>query len=114
VSVDGGPPIGIPEEYIPTEYGLATLRDVDITVVDHSRRLKWATQIKEMVDKLHKIGMVWGDGKPHNVLVHKDTDDAWLIDFGGPWTDGWVDEELRETREGDLQAVRRIVMFLGV
>jgi hypothetical protein len=42
------------------------------------------------------------------VLVHKDTDDAWLIDFGGSWTDGWVGQDLSETKEGYLQAVRKI------
>jgi hypothetical protein len=59
VSVEGGQPIGILEEYIPSdENGLATLRDVDCTVVDYSRRMKWAAQIRNMVNKLHGIGVV--------------------------------------------------------
>jgi serine/threonine protein kinase len=114
-SPDGGQIIGILEEYVPTDREkLATLRDVDPSVVAVSRRRKWASQIQRMVDSLHEIGIVWGDGKPANVLIHKDTDDAWLIDFGGSWTDDWVDEEFMETQEGDEQAVGRIFDFLHV
>lgn len=114
-SADNGRTIGILEEYIPTDLkDLSTLRDVDTASINLSRRKKWASQIREMVHLMHDIGVVWGDGKPHNVLIHQDTDDAWLIDFGGSWTDGWVDEDLRETREGDEQAVGRISEFLGV
>ena len=114
-SADNGQTIGILEEYIPTDLkDLPTLREVDTAIVAYSRRKKWASQIQEMVDLLHNIGVVWGDGKPHNVLIHRDTDDAWLIDFGGSWTDGWVDEELIETPEGDNQAVGRILNFLAI
>ncbi|TVY51672.1 hypothetical protein LCER1_G008745 [Lachnellula cervina] len=114
-SADNGRTIGILEEYIPTDLkDLSTLRDVDVATINLSRRKKWASQIREMVHLMHEIGVVWGDGKPRNVLIHKDTDNAWLIDFGGGWTDGWVDEELRETRQGDEQAVGRILEFLGV
>ncbi|TVY20794.1 hypothetical protein LARI1_G001796 [Lachnellula arida] len=113
-SADNGQTIGILEEYIPTDLkDLCTLRDVDTATINISRK-KWASQIREMVHLMHEIGVVWGGGKPRNVLIHKDTDDAWLIDFGGSWTDGWVDEDLRETREGDEQAVGRIFDFLGV
>jgi serine/threonine-protein kinase RIO1 len=114
-SEDDGQIIGILEEYIPTDREkLSTLQDVDASAITGERRKKWGEQIKEMVDVLHEIGVVWGDGKPANVLIHKSTDDAWLIDFGGSWTDGWVDKELRETREGDEQAVKRILDFLQV
>jgi serine/threonine protein kinase len=74
------------------------------------RREKWAAQIRETVDRLHEMGVVWGDGKPRNVVIDSN-DDAWLIDLGGGWTPGWVDEELVE---GDEQAVRKILEFLGV
>jgi serine/threonine protein kinase len=114
-SDDDGQIIGILEEYVPTDQeNLSTLQDVDASVITRERRKKWGEQIREMVDVLHEIGVVWGDGKPANVLIHKTTDDAWLIDFGGSWTDGWVDKEMRETREGDEQAVRRILDFLQV
>lgn len=38
--------------------------------------------------------------------------DLWLIDFGGGWTDGWVDQDKQGTMEGDDQAVRKIVEAL--
>jgi tRNA A-37 threonylcarbamoyl transferase component Bud32 len=65
------------------------------------------------VDQLHEIGVVWGDGKAGNVIIDND-DIAWLIDFGGGWTEGWVDEELADTVEGDEQAVRNIIKFLDI
>jgi hypothetical protein len=36
------------------------------------------------------------------------------IDLGGSWTEGWVDAELSETKEGDEQALKRILEFLAV
>jgi hypothetical protein len=41
-------------------------------------------------------------------LFREETDDAWVIDFGGGYTKGWVDQELLETLEGDEQALGRI------
>lgn len=60
------------------------------------------------------MGVVWGDGKADNVLVHRDSDDAWIIDFGGGWTEGWVDREVSGTAEGDNVAMQKIFEFLGV
>jgi hypothetical protein len=74
-------------------------------------RRRWSKQIKNYVECLHKAGVVWGDAKPENVLVDM-KGDAWLIDFGGSYTPGWVDEDKQETVEGDLQGVRRIVKWL--
>ena len=56
--------------------------------------------------------MVWGDAKSSSIIIDKQ-DKAWLIDFGGGFTDGWVDEELVETTEGDEQALAKIVELLG-
>ncbi|RDL33118.1 uncharacterized protein BP5553_08557 [Venustampulla echinocandica] len=107
--------IGILEEYIPTGV-LSDLRGLEDGDVEASteRRKKWGAQVRETVDLLHEIGVIWGDGKPHNVLIHKETDDAWVINFGGSYTEGWVDEELMETLEGDEQAVDRILEFLNI
>jgi serine/threonine-protein kinase RIO1 len=114
-SPDNGEIFGILEEFIPTDLEvLHTLRDVDPSTVAKTQRKKWASQVQEMVSLLHEIGVVWGDGKPHNVLVHKDTHDAWLIDFGGSWTHGWVDRDLMGTEQGDDQAVERIIKFLEI
>lgn len=67
-------------------------------------RLRWSTQIQNYVKCLHEADVVWGDAKPENVLIDMKCD-AWLIDFGGSYTRGWVDEDKQETVEGDLQGV---------
>ena len=105
--------IGLLREWIPFGVLGGRLRDIRVSTVPRERREKWAAQVRETVDQLHEIGVVWGDGKTSNVIIDKD-DDVWLIDFGGGWTEGWVDEELADTVEGDEQAVRNIVKFLGV
>lgn len=74
-------------------------------------RERWVSQIKEAVQQLHEGGVVWGDAKADNVLIDK-KNDAWLIDFGGGYTEGWVDKEKSDTKEGDLQGVERIVDYL--
>lgn len=48
---------------------------------------------------LHEIGAVWGDGKASNVLIHRDSDDVWIIDFGGAYMDSWLDQERHGTVE---------------
>jgi len=58
--------------------------------------------------------VIWGDGKAENVLINIETDDSCLVDFRGSFTDGWVDAELMETREGDEQAVKKIIQFLAI
>lgn len=72
-----------------------------------SLRRKWAAQIEDTVKELHCLGIIWGDAKPGNIVIDE-CDDAWLIDFGGGFTQPWVDSELAESVEGDLQAVGRI------
>ncbi|KAI0392794.1 hypothetical protein F5Y17DRAFT_435145 [Xylariaceae sp. FL0594] len=80
--------------------------------VTEDRRLRWADELEILIRTLHGAGLVWGDAKPHNVLV--DTmDNLWLIDFGGSFTQGWVDEEKRDTAEGDLQGLERIKNWLS-
>ncbi|KAF5966169.1 kinase domain-containing protein [Fusarium bulbicola] len=114
---DNGKTIGFLEEYIPVAetWELSTLGRIDdVSAIDESRRKKWLSQIQDTVDLLHNIGITWGDGKTSNVLIHCETDDAWVIDFGGGWTEGWVDEELSGTVEGDEMAVRKIMEYLQV
>ena len=83
-------------------------------MMSHNRKKKrWATQVQQSVEFLHQIGVVWGDGKADNVLVDTENN-AWLIDFGGGWTRGWVDESLAGTYDGDKQAIDRIHAFLGL
>ncbi|KAH6843406.1 hypothetical protein B0I37DRAFT_384384 [Chaetomium sp. MPI-CAGE-AT-0009] len=74
-------------------------------------RERWVSQIREAVQQLHDGGVVWGDAKADNALIDK-KNDAWLIDFGGGYTEGWVDKDKSDTKEGDLQGVERIVAYL--
>jgi tRNA A-37 threonylcarbamoyl transferase component Bud32 len=76
--------------------------------VDESKRKHWARETKRTVELLHQHGIVWGDAKADNFLVDRE-DRLWVIDFGGSYTDGWVDKELNETMEGDEQAVEKII-----
>ncbi|AEO67357.1 uncharacterized protein THITE_2129274 [Thermothielavioides terrestris NRRL 8126] len=75
-------------------------------------RQRWARQIQETVAQLHSAGLVWGDAKAENVIIDKNND-AWLIDFGGGYTEGWVDKDKAGTAEGDLQGVAKIVEHLS-
>ncbi|KAK3946137.1 hypothetical protein QBC46DRAFT_368907 [Diplogelasinospora grovesii] len=75
-------------------------------------RQRWAKQIRETVEQLHNADIVWGDAKAENVMIDKNND-ASLIDFGGGYTKGWVDEDKAGTKEGDLQGVAKIVEYLS-
>ncbi|CZS90903.1 uncharacterized protein RAG0_01781 [Rhynchosporium agropyri] len=86
--------VGIIEDFIQSRPGSSTLRSINGQNVSESQKAKWIDQAD-------------------NVLMDAD-DDAWLIDFGGGWTKGWVDENLAGTLEGDMQAVGKIQDFLGV
>ncbi|KAI1769726.1 hypothetical protein F4818DRAFT_435424 [Hypoxylon cercidicola] len=101
--------IGFLREWVPG----TCLRNIDIPMTPERRRHKWASQINETVNLLHETEVIWGDGKASNVIIDEE-DNAWLIDFGGGFTDGWVDKELADTAEGDEQAVKKIMDFLNV
>lgn len=105
--------IGLLEEYIRDNPEASSLRKVDMNAVAKPRRAKYVSQVRETISKLHNVGVVWGDGKPENVLIDVN-DDAWVIDFGGSWTRGWVVQELAGTRHGDEQARQKIVDFLKI
>ncbi|KAE9376600.1 hypothetical protein N431DRAFT_435874 [Stipitochalara longipes BDJ] len=75
-----------------------------------STKQKWVDQVTGILTQLHKAGIVWGDAKPDNVLVDKNGD-AWIIDFGGGYTRGFVEREKAGTIEGDLQGLEKIVMY---
>jgi hypothetical protein len=72
---------------------------------------KWKRRVTITVEALHRAGIIWGDAKASNILV--DTDgDAWVTDFGGGFTEGWVDRDKAGTIEGDLQGLRAIIDFV--
>ncbi|KAF2669540.1 hypothetical protein BT63DRAFT_263871 [Microthyrium microscopicum] len=81
------------------------------TLTDISLCKKWLDQISNSLHALHANNIAWGDAKPANVVIDEH-DDAYLIDFGGGYTAGWVDKELQNTIEGDLQSLSRIAKFL--
>jgi tRNA A-37 threonylcarbamoyl transferase component Bud32 len=76
-------------------------------------RKRWYNDVAQMLNLLHSAGIVWGDFKPENMLVDDDNN-VWLIDFGGGMTDGWVDNENMETKEGDLQGLAQFKEFLNL
>jgi serine/threonine protein kinase len=102
--------VGFLEYYIEAKTSLNHVDPNEVTVM---QRQKWADQIREAMEFLHEIGLVWGDVKPENILLDNHND-AWIIDFGGSWTQGWVDSDVQETVKGDQQGYARIKEFLGL
>lgn len=96
------------EQAVPLGYFEKRIEEVTST-----RRETWAKQIKDTLNDLHRNGIVWGDAKPNNILLDRN-DNIWISDFGGSRTEGWVDVEHRETRQGDEQGLQRILSFLSV
>ncbi|KAI5859500.1 hypothetical protein GGS23DRAFT_585683 [Durotheca rogersii] len=76
-------------------------------------RRRWAGQVMSTVHRLHTAGTLWGNAKAENVLVDI-YDNAWVADFGGGYTEEWVDKEMAGTVEGDLQGLANILEHLGV
>jgi tRNA A-37 threonylcarbamoyl transferase component Bud32 len=68
---------------------------------------RWQEQVEGIVKELHQHEIVWGDVNVHNIFIDVDGD-AWVIDFGGNCNVQFVDEELKETVEGDVQGLRRV------
>ncbi|OAA53724.1 Protein kinase-like domain protein [Cordyceps fumosorosea ARSEF 2679] len=75
-------------------------------------RVRWAGQLSSTLAALHERGLVWGDAWAGNVTVDA-RGDAWIVDFAGGRTDGWVSEELAGTAEGDLEGLGKIVHFIN-
>ncbi|KAI6750887.1 hypothetical protein HG530_014337 [Fusarium avenaceum] len=74
-------------------------------------RERWVGQLDAALSGLHKAGIVWGDVKAENVLVDKDNN-AWISDFGGGYTKGWVEREMAGTVEGDLMGMAKLKKFI--
>ena len=68
-------------------------------------------QIITTIIKLHEAGIVWGDVKAGNVLIDS-KHDAWVVDFGGGFTEGWVEKSHMKTIEGDLAGLVKIEELL--
>jgi serine/threonine protein kinase len=73
----------------------------------HELHGQWEEQLIATVQELHGHGIVWGDVHPMNVVIDEDMN-AWAIDFGGMNNAEFVDDEKRETVEGDRQGLTRL------
>ncbi|CAD6442366.1 713e0eec-ffbb-4749-886f-a37cc987178a [Sclerotinia trifoliorum] len=102
--------VGILLHYIDSKGTLEQIVPWSDCLDEHRHR--WAIELEDLVGELHAAGLVWGDAKPHNVLVDRD-DKLWLIDLEGGYTLGWVDEANKNSQEGDLQGVKRIKEWLA-
>ncbi|KAK1771692.1 protein kinase [Phialemonium atrogriseum] len=77
---------------------------VETPETPESSKERWIRQIQDILAALRGAGIVWGDAKPDNIII--DTHgDAWIIDFGGGHTEGWVDKDKAGTVDGDLQGL---------
>ncbi|RMZ69798.1 kinase subdomain-containing [Pyrenophora seminiperda CCB06] len=75
--------------------------------VDEEKRAEWSRKSSQYVKALHDHDIIWGDAKADNFMVDADSE-LWIIDFGGSYTEGWVDPEISETLEGDEMGLEKI------
>ncbi|KAH7182047.1 hypothetical protein DER46DRAFT_621008 [Fusarium sp. MPI-SDFR-AT-0072] len=68
-------------------------------------------RIDAAVSGLHDAGIIWGNVKAENVSIDQDSN-AWVTDFGGGYTKGWVDKEVAETMEGDRMGMAKLREFV--
>ena len=81
--------------------------------ISKAQKEKWTSQIQETLQSLHSRNVIWGDAKLANILIDEVTDDAWIVDFGGGHTVGWIERDLHGSKAGDLQALVRITTELA-
>ena len=103
--------IGFVMTYIRSGRAESHLGAVDVRSVPYADRVEWATQIREGLALLHSRGIVWGDAKADNIMLDIESR-LWMTDFGGGYTQNWVDALLAESMKGDLQGLARILRFL--
>ncbi|TVY37851.1 hypothetical protein LSUB1_G005546 [Lachnellula subtilissima] len=68
---------------------------------------KWKAQVTATITQLHAHDIVWGDAHPGNIVIDA-ASDAWIVDFGGGWVEGFVERKKAGTKEGDWQGVGNI------
>lgn len=81
------------------------------SAVPQDKRDIWARKVNEAKNILHENGIIWGDAKADNFVVDAE-ENLWIIDFGGSYTEGWVDPDIAETKRGDNMGVTKIVNAL--
>lgn len=107
-SGDRGSIMGILQTVIVDPTPLTEMFD---TAVAQEDRERWAREAEAMKEALHEHGIVWGDAKGDNFVVDAEGE-LWIIDFGGSYTEGWVDPEMADTKEGDDMGVEKVVNAL--
>ena len=100
--------MGFLQTDIPEAKSLTSVLD---SSVDQSKRERWAEEVEHAKEVLHEHDIIWGDAKADNFIVDND-DKLWIIDFGGSYTEGWVDPDKKETIEGDDMGTERIMNAL--
>lgn len=100
--------MGFLQTEIPNPTPLTNLLDSSIP---QKKRKRWAKEADELKSTLHEHDIIWGDAKADNFMVD-DEDNLWIIDFGGSYTEGWVDPHLKETEEGDDQGKNKTIYAL--
>ncbi|KAH6716061.1 hypothetical protein BKA61DRAFT_515521 [Leptodontidium sp. MPI-SDFR-AT-0119] len=111
VQVDGRNTImGLLLSYVERQH---TLEGILLDKPEVALRKKWFRDIEHMLKLLYEADIVWGDAKADNILIDVENE-AWIIDFGGSYTFGWVDEDNMNTVEGDLQGLQRIKEHLQI
>lgn len=105
--------LGLVMNYIEPGALTSNLFSLELASIPRTIRDIWVSQISDDLNKLHGIGLVWGDAKAGNIIFDKECN-PWIIDFGGGYTDNWVDAELADSITGDLQGLRRIIDFIQV
>ncbi|KAI9889684.1 MAG: hypothetical protein M1814_005085 [Vezdaea aestivalis] len=88
--------VGLLLSYI--ECNNTTLRCAERGPENTLLRQKWIWQVTHTLRQLHSHGVVWGDAKSDKTLIDKH-DDAYLVNSGGGYTKGWVNEKLSNTIE---------------
>lgn len=100
--------MGFLQTDIPEPTPLNTMLRSDVS---QEKRDGWAKEVNEIKELLHEHEIVWGDAKADNFMVDA-KDRLWIIDFGGGYTEGWVDPQFNETEEGDNIGTEKIVNAL--
>lgn len=46
-------------------------------------------------------------------MITDEDDNVWIIDFGGGYTEDWIEPEDMETKRGDLAGLKRFKKYLS-
>ena len=83
----------------------------DLRIPELQRKIelhkKWEEQDTAIACELYAHNIVWGDVNPSNIMIDG-VMDAWVLDFGGMNNVDFVDDDKRETVEGDKQGIKRL------